>query len=617
MNALERGAAVIREQVRRMPGRPGVYRMLGAKGAVLYVGKAKNLRNRVANYTHSQTLPHRLQRMVAQVVGLEIVVTRTEAEALLLEASLIQRFLPPFNILLRDDKSYPFIVLTRDHPFPQITKHRGAKTRPGWYYGPFVSASAVAETLTLLQRGFLLRSCADSFFAHRTRPCLQYHIKRCSAPCVGKITAEAYAQQVDEARAFLAGRGTALQQALAADMQAASGAQAFERAAVLRDRIKALTAIQARQDLQAPPGAEESDIIAVHQEGGRTAVHLLAFRGGRPYGTRSFFPLNDEGATPEAILAAFLSHHYADQPAPPLVLLSHTPDEAAMLESALTPAEGPRTRLLVPARGAKKNLVEHAARNAAVALGRKVAEGTEQAKLLARFAETFGLPAPPNRIEVYDNSHLGGGHAVGGMIAAGPEGFLKKTYRLFTIHDAPGDDVGMMREVLTRRFRRLLAEDPERRAELWPDVLLMDGGQGQVNATVATLESLGVEDVRVIGIAKGPDRNAGREHFFMPGRAPFALPFEDPLLYYLQRLRDEAHRFAIGAHRAKRTRAIGHSGLEEIPGVGAVRKKALLLHFGSARAVSAAGIEDIARAPGLSPALAQVIYAHFHPETGR
>ena len=588
-----------------MPVQSGVYRMLGKKGEVLYVGKAKNLKKRVSSYTQQARLPQRLQRMVAQTRNMEIVVTRTEAEALLLEANLIQRFMPPFNILFRDDKSYPYILITRDHDFPAMVKHRGSQIRKGWYFGPFASGAAVTATLTLLQRGFMLRNCTDTMFAQRTRPCLQYHIKRCTAPCVQKVSQEDYARQVDEARAFLSGKSQDIQRDLAADMQKASDLQDYEAAAILRDRIRILTSMQARQDIHAA-GLGDADVIAVYQEGGATAIQIFFFRADRNYGTRTFYPTHDKGRGAEEILGFFLAQFYGDKPVPPLLLLSHKPENADLLAEAL------KTALLVPQRGEKKNLVDHALQNAKTALARHVAESAEQERLLGRVAELFSLPAPPRRIEVYDNSHLSGTHAVGGMIAAGPEGFLKKTYRKFNIREAQtNDDFGMMREVLMRRFRRLMEEDPARASGLWPDLVLIDGGQGQLTKAQAVLEELGVLGIALVAIAKGPDRNAGRERFFMTGRDPVTIPQGDPALYYLQRLRDEAHRYAIGTHRAKRTKAIGQSGLDEVPGIGPTRKRALLHHFGSAKAVAGAGIEELTRVQGISAEVAHRIYGFF------
>jgi len=611
----EAGAAMLRARLKTMPSSPGVYRMLAEDETVLYVGKARNLKKRVASYTQRARLPHRLQRMVAQARNLEIVITHTEAEALLLEANFIQRFLPPFNVLLRDDKSYPYILITRNHDFPQILKHRGAKNRKGWYFGPFASAGAVNETLTLLQRGFMLRNCSDSFFAARTRPCLQYHIKRCTAPCVGKVTHEDYAKQVEAAYAFLKGRNNAIQQQLAGEMQAASDAMNFELAAELRDRIKVLTAIQSRQDINVS-GIGDADIVALHQKAGKTAIEIFFFRADRNYGARTFYPSHDRETPAAEIMSAFLAQFYADKPAPSCIFLSHMPNEKALLEDVLTAKAEHKVALVVPKLGDKKRIVLHAMKNAEEALARKLSENSEQAKLLQRVAEIFSLPEPPQRIEVYDNSHISGTHAVGAMIAAGPEGFLKKTYRKFNIRNASarGDDYAMMEEVLTRRFSRLIEEDPARTSGLWPDLVLIDGGLGQLGKAHTVLEELGVKGVAFAGIAKGPDRYAGRERFFLLKREPFSLPPDEPALYYLQRLRDEAHRFAIGTHRAKRTKAIRQSGLEDVPGIGAKRKKALLHHFGSAKAAASAGIEDLARVPGISRNAAQKIHDYFRAQ---
>lgn len=606
------GATVLRAHLKTMPEQPGVYRMINESGAVLYVGKAKNLKKRVSSYTQRARLPNRLQRMVAQTKNLEIVVTNTETEALLLEANFIQRFTPPFNLLLRDDKSYPYLLLTRDHQFPQLLKYRGARTRKGWYFGPFASAGAVNETLVLLQRGFQLRNCSDGFFASRTRPCLQYHIKRCTAPCANKVTQEEYARQVADARDFLRGKTHDIQQRMAEEMQEASDKLDFETAAKLRDRIKVLTAIQSRQDINAS-GVDDADVIALHREAGKTAIQVFFFRNGRNYGARTFYPVHDKELTAAEILDGFLTQFYVEKPAPPSLFLSDMPGDAVLLAKALGEQAGHKVEISVPKLGEKKRLVGLAAANARQALARKLSESNEQAKLLTRVAEIFGLPEAPKRIEVYDNSHISGQHAVGAMIAAGPEGFLKKTYRKFTIKGdiAPGDDYAMMEEVLTRRFRRLIDEDPARSSGMWPDLVLIDGGQGQLNKAQGVLAELGLPDIFVAGVAKGPDRNAGNERFFVPGREPFSLPSGDAALYYLQRLRDEAHRFAIGAHRAKRVKAIGQSGLEEVSGIGAVRKRALLHHFGSAKAVAAAGVEDLARVPGISSAAAKKIHDYF------
>lgn len=661
------GAEIIRTQLRTTPESPGVYRMLSADGTALYVGKAKNLRKRITSYTQEARLPLRLQRMIALTKSMELVVTHTEVEALLLEANLVLHLQPRYNILLRDDKSFPYILITRDHEFPAITKHRGARNRKGWYFGPFASGQAVTETLLLLQRGFMLRNCTDVMFKTRARPCLQYHIKRCTAPCVGKVTLKNYATQVDDAREFLSGKSSAIQEKLAQQMQAASDVMDYETAAKLRDRIKTLTGIQTRQDINVA-GVGDADVVAAYKDAGHIAIQLFFFRNDRNFGTRSYFPTHDPEAEIEEVLAAFLAQFYADKPAPPELLLSHMPDEALLLAEALSRKSDHLVDLLVPQRGAKKRLVDHAADNAKAALSRRMAESASQRKLLQGVADLFNLPDPPRRIEVYDNSHIQGTNAVGAMIVANAEGFDKKSYRKFSIKGAaslvvkshqqsrasenptslateqfkldsclhvndesiddkaltvnptsqtqqpysPGDDYAMMREMLTRRLQRLLAEDPERKSSQWPDLLLIDGGLGQLHSVQSVLDELGLADITVVGIAKGIERDAGREKFFLPGREAFTLPPNDPVLYYLQRLRDEAHRFVIGAHRQKRTNAISATPLDDVPGIGVVRKRALLHHFGSARGVSQAGIDDLRKVTGISAAMAQKIYGHFH-----
>ncbi len=605
------GAALLREKIKVLPAQPGVYRMLDAKGAPLYVGKAKNLGKRVAAYTQRARLPVRLQRMVSLVENFEVTVTRTEAEALLLEANYIQRFLPPFNILLRDDKSYPYILITKDHDYPLMMKHRGAQKRKGWYFGPFASGAAVTETLKHLQRAFMIRNCSDDYFSNRSRPCLQYHIKRCTGPCAGLVSKSAYAEQVADAVDFLKGKNQDVQKKLAAHMQELSDARDFEGAALIRDRIKVLTSIQSRQDIHMP-SVKDADVIAMHQAGGKTAVQVFFFRQGRNYGARLFYPFHGKDRSREEILSAFIAQFYADKPAPPMILVDTAPENSTVLEEALLSQAEHKVRILVPQAGDKKRLVLSAKKNAEESLARMLAESKEQTRLLARVAETFGLKEPPKRIEVYDNSHTSGTYAVGAMIAAGEEGFLKKTYRKFNIREAgTSDDFGMMREVLMRRFKRLVDEDPARASGLWPDLLLIDGGAGQVGKVAGVLKELDIEGVAVVGIAKGPDRNAGRERFFVPGREPISLPQGDPALYYLQRLRDEAHRFAIGTHRARRARAIGLSRLDDIPGIGAKRKKALLNHLGSAKAVEEADVEDLMRVEGISRATAQKIWDYF------
>ncbi len=612
----EAGAMVIRVLLRTMPEQPGVYRMLNAAGDVLYVGKAKSLKKRVTSYTLQNRLPPRLQRMVAQTKSMELVVTHTETEALLLEANLVRKFQPRYNILLRDDKSFPYILIAQDHAFPALVKHRGTRSRKGWYFGPFASGQAVTETLILLQRGFMLRNCSDAVFKARTRPCLQYHIKRCTAPCVQKVDAAAYAAQAAEARAFLGGKNSDIQQQLAAQMQVASDAEDYEQAAKLRDRIKVLTSIQSRQDINVA-GIGDADIIAAAQASGQIAIQMFFFRADRNFGTRSFFPRHDDDATIGQVLAAFLAQFYLDRPAPPLLLLSHMPDDAGLLTAALAARSEHLVELQLPQRGDKKRLIAHAITNAAASLQRRLADGATQRQLLQGVADLFGLATAPKRIEVYDNSHIQGSNAVGAMIVAGTEGFEKKSYRKFTIRGqsagfVPGDDFAMMREVLSRRLHRLLAEDPERKTGEWPDLLLIDGGQGQLNSVRQVMADLGVADIAVVGIAKGPDRNAGRERFFLPEREPFDLPPNDPVLYYLQRLRDEAHRYVIGAHRQKRTRAISATPLDDVPGIGPTRKKALLHHFGSAKAISQAGEADLRLVPGVSAKIAARIYSYFH-----
>jgi excinuclease ABC subunit C len=640
---LARGIEVIREALRNLPPGPGVYRMLDAKGDALYVGKARSLKSRVVNYTHVGNLSNRLRRMVAETRSLEVVVTHTEVEALLLENNLIKRLMPRYNVLLRDDKSFPYIHLTGDHDFPQIIKHRGARNAAGDYFGPFASAGAVARTIIALQRAFLLRSCSDSIFGSRTRPCLLHQIKRCSAPCVGRIDKPGYDRLVNEARGFLTGRSKEVQERLALRMQELSDKLDFESAAFIRDRIRALTQVQGRQDISFD-GVADADVIAAHQAGGHTCIQVFFFRAGQNWGNRAYFPSHDRQMPVEDVLGAFLGQFYDNKPPPKLILLSHEPPESALLAEALGTHAGGKVELAAPQRGDKRKLIEHALLNAREALGRRLSESATQLKLLEGLAQALGLEAPPQRIEVYDNSHIQGSHAVGAMIVAGPDGFVKNAYRKFTIRGdrdddgadeaglaaidastqpaspppaavlAPGDDYGMMREVLSRRFARALKEDPTRERGTWPDLLLIDGGAGQLSSVQQVLADLGIDDVPVVAIAKGPDRNAGRERLFRPGREPFSLEPKDPVLYYLQRLRDEAHRFAIGTHRARRTKAIGSSPLDEIAGIGARRKKALLHHFGSARGVARAGLADLERVEGISKAVAQKIYDHFHAE---
>ena len=609
------GVSVIETALETMPGNPGVYRMLDAKGEALYVGKARNLKKRVASYTQLPRLSERLRRMVADTASMEIVTTHTEAEALLLEANLIKRLKPRYNILLRDDKSYPWLMLTEDHPFPQIAKHRGAQLRKGSYWGPFASAWSVNETVKALQRVFLLRTCRDTVFANRSRPCILFQIKRCAAPCVGRVSAEEYGLLVAQAKAFLSGKSGAVQKELATEMELASNRLEFERAAAIRDRIRGLSYIQGDGIIN-PASLTDADVIALHQEAGQSCVQVFFIRGGRNNGNRSFFPTHAKGEEAPAVMAAFVAQFYDDKPAPPLILLSHAPEEEALLADALTLKAERKITLAVPQRGEKKDVVAHAQTNAREALERRLAESAGQGKLLAATAELFGLPEPPQRIEVFDNSHIMGTSAYGVMIAAGAEGFLKSAYRKFAIKSviAPGDDFGMMREVLHRRFSRLLAEDADGAAEKTrPDLVLIDGGAGQLSAAAGVMADLGLDEIPLVAIAKGPDRDAGREWFYTPGKEPFQLPPRDPTLYFLQRLRDEAHRFAITTHRAGRTKTMVVSELDEVPGIGAARKKALLNHFGSARGVKNAGLRDLEAVAGINRATARAVYAFFHP----
>ena len=612
------GATVLRAALADMSSGPGVYRMLDAGGDALYVGKARSLRRRVAQYLQWSRLPLRLQRMVAGTRRVEIVVTHTEVEALLLESNLIKRLMPRFNVLLRDDKSFPYIALLDEHAFPQIAKHRGARVRKGAYFGPFASAGAVNQTLTAMQRAFLLRSCSDSVFSNRTRPCLLFQIKRCSAPCVGRIGEAEYAGLVAEARAFLSGRSREAQEGFAARMQQAADALDFETAALYRDRIRALTQVQSRQDINIE-SIGDADVVALHHEGGVASIQVFFFRGGRNCGNRPYFPRHDRADDPGEILAAFLGQFYDDKPPPGLVLLSAEVPERALLAEALSARAGHRVEVHVPERGDKRKAVEHALANAREALVRRRVDDARQAELLAGVAAAFGLPAPPERIEVYDNSHIMGREAVGAMVVAGSAGFMKSAYRKFNIRpDGPGgpvvagDDYAMMRQVLSRRFARALRDDPDRDEGTWPDLVLVDGGAGQLEAAHAALAELGIEGLALVGVAKGPDRDAGRERFFMRGREPFQLPPGDPVLFFLQRLRDEAHRFAIGTHRARRSALIQGSALDEVPGIGPRRKKALLLHFGSARAVARAGLADLEAVNGIDRATARKIYDHFN-----
>ncbi len=612
---LDLGVATIRRVVKTLPLKPGVYRMLDASGDVLYVGKARTLKNRVTNYTQVTRLPRRLQRMVAQTRAMEIVTTNSEAEALLLEAQLIKRYRPAYNVLLRDDKSFPFILLREDHDFPRISKHRGARIAKGSYFGPFASAGAVNATLNALQKVFLLRSCTDSFFANRSRPCLLYQIKRCSAPCVGRIDHTGYAELMEDAKGFLSGRTQEAQKKLAEAMSMAAEAMDFETAAVLRDRLKALTFIQGSQAINAEGATSEADVIAMATDGGAMCVQIFFIRGGQNWGHRSFFPGHTEGVDEAEVLQSFLAQLYEELPPPRELLLDRTLPEAELLSLALSEKAGRKVSLRHAQRGPAHKLVEQAQRNAEEAIQRRRAETTTQGKLLRELAEIFELDGPPTRIEIYDNSHIQGSNALGAMVVAGPDGFQKGQYRKFNMKDdsiTPGDDFAMMKAMLHRRFARLEAEDPDRESGTWPDLCLIDGGKGQVSAVMSALAELGV-DVPIVGVAKGPDRNAGRETFYLPSGREFSLPPNAPVMFFLQRLRDEAHRFAIGAHRAKRARSITQSPLDEVPGIGPARKKALLMHFGTSRAVKGATLKDLERAPGISSQMALAIWQHFHP----
>ena len=611
---LFQGLAVLEAALPTLPTSPGVYRMLDEKGEALYVGKARSLRKRVTSYTQLTRLPERLRRMVFETRSLEVVTTGSEAEALLLEANFIKRFRPRFNIVLRDDKSYPWLVITEDHPFPQIAKHRGERRKGTSYWGPFASVWAVNQTLAALQRVFLLRSCRDTVFDTRTRPCLLFQIKRCAAPCVDRISQPDYAALVAEAKQFLSGETPSIQKRLATEMEAAAADLQFERAAALRDRIRGLTHIQGKDRVNLE-GMGDADVIALHQAAGQSCVQVFFFRGGRNNGNRAFFlshAKQDQSA--EEVMGAFLGQLYEDLPPPPLLLLSHDPPEAALIAEALAIKAARRVELRRPQRGEKHEALEHAATNAREALERRMAEGTAQAALLEGTASVFGLPGAPERIEIYDNSHIQGANAYGVMVVAGPAGFMKQGYRKFAIKTAAGnDDFAMMREVFERRFGRALREDPARAGDGWPDLVLIDGGAGQLSAAREIMAGLGLDDLPLVAVAKGPDRDAGREWFHAPGREAFQLPPRDPVLFYLQRLRDEAHRFAISAHRAGRSKALTRSELDEVPGVGAAMKRKLLNHFGSARGVRQAGLADLEVCPGVGPALARRIHEHFHP----
>jgi excinuclease ABC subunit C len=673
---LAAGRAVVARHAKLAPNSPGVYRMTDARGEVLYVGKAKNIRKRILAYTRPTGYDTRIERMIAATAALEFVSTSTETEALLLEANLIKRLRPRFNVLLRDDKSFPYILITGDHWAPQIFKHRGAHSRPGHYYGPFASVGAVNRTITALQRAFLLRSCSDGFFESRTRPCLLFQIKRCSGPCTGEIDYAEYAELVREANAFLSGRSRTVKEELAVEMEKASTALDFERAAIYRDRLAALSAVQAHQGIN-PRNVEEADVFAVHQEGGFSCVEVFFFRTGQNWGNRAYFPRADRSVGPGEVLGAFLGQFYDDKPCPRLIVVSHELEERQLLAEALSVKSGRKVEVLLPHRGEKKDLVNHALANAREALGRKLADTSSQRKLLTSLAECFGLPHAPRRIEVYDNSHIQGANAVGAMIVAGPDGFRKNQYRKFNMRSsdlAPGDDYAMMREMLGRRFKRLIAEAPrpatqveceavdrqaghdigrdvaasagaaagpdilspstslpgeERRNGMaqghddegdlespWPDLVLIDGGRGQLAAAHETLAALGLTDLPLVAIAKGADRDAGRETFFVPGRPPFKLKPRDPVLYFVERLRDEAHRFAVGSHRTRRRRDLREAGLQEIPGIGPNRKRALLQHFGTLKAIERASPADLAKVPGVNAEIARKIYDFFHQPAG-
>ncbi len=653
---------VIQTYLKHLGVGPGVYRMMDVRGDVIYVGKARNLKARVSNYTRLGGHTNRIMRMIASTASMEFVTTATESEALLLEANLIKRFRPYYNVLMRDDKSFPYILISKEHPAPELKKHRGARSVKGSYYGPFASAGAVNRTLNMLQRAFLLRSCSDSVYESRTRPCLLYQIKRCSAPCTGEIGLEDYGKLVAEAERFLAGKTDSVQKKLNSLMEEASDALEFERAARYRDRLSALAHVQAVQGIN-PRGVDEADVFAIHQEGGQSCIQVFFFRSGQNWGNRAYFPRADRSVEQDEILESFIAQFYDDKPVPRCIFLSHDVGERALLAEALSVKAKRKVEIVVPQRGEKAGLVAHALSNAREALGRKMADASSQAKLLDGVAKAFGLDVRPERIEVYDNSHIQGANAVGGMVVAGPEGFMKNQYRKFNIKSetlTPGDDYAMMKEVLRRRFLRLAKEQaelepdgagegeeaslaqetitsvtapgetqqadewslvggdddelpPEPKESKWaaPDLVLIDGGAGQLAAAHETLDELGVKGITLAGVAKGPDRNAGREHFFMRGKPSFMLEARDPVLYFVQRLRDEAHRFAIGTHRAKRSKAIAANPLDEIPGIGAKRRRALLKHFGSAKAVSRAGVEDLQAVEGISAAMAETIYNHF------
>jgi excinuclease ABC subunit C len=625
---LKAGVAVIQAALKTLPNAPGVYRMIGSDGAVLYVGKAKSLKKRVSNYARGVGHTSRIARMIAETASMEFVTTETETEALLLEANYIKQMKPRFNVLLRDDKSFPYILVTSDHIAPQLTKHRGARNRQGHYFGPFASVWAVNRTINALQRAFLLRTCTDSYYENRTRPCLLYQIKRCAGPCTGEIDAPGYQRLVSEARDFLSGKSQMVKARLAEDMQAASEALEFETAARIRDRLAALSAIVSTQDIN-PQTVDEADVFALFEEAGQFCIEVFFFRNYQNWGNRAYYPRADKSIAAEEVLSQFVAQFYDDKPAPRLVLLSHDIEDANLLAEALALRAGHKIEVACPKRGEKRDLVDHAATNAREALSRRLSDTASQKQLLVAMGQAFGLDHAPRRVEIYDNSHIMGTNAVGAMVVAGRMGFSKPHYRTFNIKSeelTPGDDFGMMREVLTRRFARLQKEspretEPPQQAQAdggddtmpdWPDLVLIDGGKGQLDAARAVLQELGIENVPLVGVAKGVDRDAGREQFFIPGREPFRLPPRDPALYFIQRLSDEAHRFAIGTHRARRKKAFTANPLDEIPGIGPQRKRALLLHFGTAKAISRASLDDLAKAPGVNAATAQAVYDFFH-----
>ncbi|NSX54234.1 excinuclease ABC subunit UvrC [Sulfitobacter sp. 1151] len=608
------GHDCIQAYLKTLDTSPGVYRMLDDQARVLYVGKARNLTARVSSYARPSGHSGRIARMIRETASMMFLTTKTETEALLLEQNLIKQLKPRYNVLLRDDKSFPNILVAKDHGFPQIKKHRGAKKEKGAYYGPFASAGAVNRTLNQLQKVFQLRNCSDATFDSRTRPCLLYQIKRCSGPCVGKVSEADYAESVRDAERFLSGKSTGIQEKLAKDMAKASEEMEFERAAALRDRIRALTQVQSSQGIN-PRGVAEADVIALHMEGGQACVQVFFIRANQNWGNRDYYPRVGPDVEAPEVMEAFIGQFYSNKQPPRLILLSHPVENEDLVTDALTQKAERKVELAVPLRGEKAELITGAARNARESLARKMSETATQGKLLKGLAAAFDLDSPPARIEVYDNSHIQGTNAVGAMIVAGPEGFLKSQYRKFNIKGddlTPGDDFGMMKEVLTRRFKRLLKEDPDRKEDMWPDLLLIDGGAGQVSAVRQIMTEMGVDDVAMIGVAKGVDRDAGKEEFHRTGQRPFALRHNDPVLYFVQRMRDEAHRFAIGTHRAKRSKAIGATPLDEVPGVGGARKRALLGHFGSAKAVSRANLTDLKAVDGISDTLAETIYDFFH-----